>query len=327
MESRSLYGAAPHGGIEYGGAPLRADGVEDELGTLLVPKRKRLNGLALLECILVPWGIFVGVFWLLSFSMRYDHVEATWCLVLFALSISFGFLAKWYWHRSDADYVSSELHSWFLYLAIASFVAWLAGAVLGNSNFGSMRKYYDLSSMGLSREVDPRDVSGNRILDSSRVYFLPGSRIQQDLAIGYKDFSVYCVAPIVAGNATGAPATSFSYWAVGVDCCTPMPPSAFWCGSDVFDPKAHAALRYPGDSTNFRHAIEMAEAEYGIKASSPLFFSWLKDPEGETRSYLAAGVHAFHVWIWAYLIFQVVVFGGIAAFYWRNYVAIAGRTP
>lgn len=328
MEGRHLYSAGPYGGTEYGGAPFGDDLKDGEIGMYATPKRKRLNGLALLQCILLPWGIFVGVFWVLSFSMHYDHGEAACCLVLFALAISIGFVMKWYYHRNDVNYVSAELHSWFIYLAAACFVAWLAGVVLGNSNYSTnMQKYYDLSSMGLSRDVDPIAVSGNTILDSSRVFFKKGSSIVQDRAMGYKDGSTYCVAPIALGNQSATPAAVYSYWAVGIDCCTPMPPSAFWCGSDVFDPAASAALRWPSDSTYFKRAIEMAEAEYGVKASSPLFFTWNKDPQAETLKYFNEGIHFFHVWIWVYLVFQALCFFGLAGFYWRNYLAIAGKRP
>jgi len=328
MESRPLYSSVPYDGTAYGGAPLGDDVQDREVGVYATPKRKRLNGLALLECILLPWGIFVGVYWVLSFYVHYDHVEATFFLVFTALTIPIGFVLKWYWHRNEVNFVSAELHSWYIYLAVACFVAWLAGFILGSSNFStSMSKYYDLSSMGLSRDVDPRATSGNRILDTSRVYFQEGSHIYQEYAIGYKDSSVYCVAPIVIGNQSSTPMASFSYWAVGVDCCTPMPPASFWCGSNVFDPAAHAALRWPGDTTYFKRAIEMAEAEYDIRSNKPLFFTWIKDPEAETQKYQTAGVHAFHVGIWAYLVFQAVCFCGVATYYWRNYMAIAGRRP
>jgi len=327
MDGRAGYGAAPDSGIEYGGVRF-GGGLPDHDGTYAVPKRKRLNGLALLECIVLPWGIFVGVFWLLSFFVHYDHVEATYCLILFALAIPVGFGLKWFFHRNDATFANTELHSWYIYLAAACLVAWLAGVILGDVNYsGNMKKYYDLSSMGLSKDVDPRSVSGNRILDTSRVYFKKGSFIQQDRAMGYKEKSTYCVAPIVFGNQSLVPQAVYSYWAVGVDCCTPMPPSSFWCGSDAFDPEAHAALRWPGDSTNFKHAIEMAEVEYGIKASSPLFFSWMKDPDGETMKYRNAGIHSFHVWVWLYLAFQIVCFCGVATFYWRRYMSVVGKRP
>jgi len=329
MEGRPAYGAMPYGGVEYGGhAPLGGAFKEDEIGTYATPKRKRLNGFGLIQCILLPWGIFVGVFWVLSFSVHYDHAEATYCLVFMALSISLGLALKWYWHRSDANYVSAELHSWFLYLAAACFVAWLAGFVLGSTNYsGNMKPYYDLSSMGLSRDVDPQAISGNAILDTSRAYFQKGSYVQQDRAMGYKDGSLYCVAPIVRGNQSAGPTAAYSYWAVGVDCCTPLQPSSFWCGNDVFDPEAHAALRWTGDSTNYRRAIEMAEAEYGITAHHPLFFSWMKDPQAETVKYRDAGIHSFHTWIGVYLAFQIVCFTGLAGFYWRNYMAVAGKRP
>jgi len=329
MDSKPLYNAMPYGGTEYGGVQFGGGMMaaqDDEVSSFAAPKRKRLNGLALLECILLPWGIFVGVLYVLSFSVHYDHAEATWCLVFMGLCISLGFALKWYWHHNDGDYTNVELHSWYIYLAAACFVAWLSGLVLGQSNFGNnMQRYYDVSSMGLSRDVDPQAVSGDAILDTSRVFFKQGSYVQQDRAMGFKDASTYCVAPIIAGNQSSGQPIAYSYWAVGVDCCTPMPPSAFWCGSDVFDPAAHAALRWTGGGTNYRRAIEMAEAEYGIKAHRPLFFTWMKDPEAETVRYRDAGVHFFHACIWLYLAFQIVSFVGLAGFYWRNYLAVVGK--
>mmetsp|Transcript_113093 Transcript_113093/g.314817 ORF Transcript_113093/g.314817 Transcript_113093/m.314817 type:complete len:331 (+) Transcript_113093:140-1132(+) len=325
MESGSLYGTktAYSTGYGYGGTMFGDHVADDESASY---KRKRLNGWALLQCIVVPWGIFVGVLWVMSFSVHYDHVEATYFLVACGLAISPGFVLKWYWLRRDA--VVAELYSWYFYLAAASLVAWLAGLVLGNANFsGNMRPYYDLTSMGLSQGVDPRDIPGDQYLDASRVIFKMGSHVEQDLALGYKDTHTYCVAPIAWGNGSNAPMAAYDYWAAGVDCCVPVPPASFWCGSDVFDPEARAALRWTSSQEipKFRSAVEMAEAEYGIKASKPIFFSWTKDPVAETQQYRIAGVRFFHTCIWVYLVLQVMCFCTLAGCYWRMHAS--GKLP
>jgi len=341
MDRQPLYSTVPPPGAGYGGAQycngkdldtewkrrfavLAAE--EGGLDSPALPKRRRLNGLALLECVLLPWGIFVGVMWVQSFSVHYDHVEAGYFLVACGLAISVGFFLKWLGHlyRSAEQEVDP---SWFCFLAGTCFVAWLAALVLGNANFsGNMRVYYDTTSMGLSRNVDPRDIPGNHYLDASRMIFKAGSYVQPALSMGFKDSDTYCVAPIVLGNASTSRMASYDYWAVGINCCVPSPPASFWCGGHVDDTDAHAGLRWMSDAERpyFRLAIQQAEAEYGIRAQHPIFFDWTDDPVAHTEKFRTAGIRYFHACIWAHLVVQGACVVALALYYSRT---ILGALP
>lgn len=282
------------------------------------PKRLRLNGLALLQCILLPWGIFAGIFWVMSFSLRYSHAEAGYFFVACGLLISFGFLLKWYLHFDLDD----EGPNWLLFLAISCLVACILGLALGDSNYADgMLPYYDLSGLGIAHGVDPDAGQGANYLDAGRVFFTEGSQIQQDHALGFKDSDTYCVAPISAGNRTGmAKTASYDFWAVGINCCVPVRPAQFWCGGAANDNEAHAASRWMSDRElpYFKLAIQQAEVEYGIQAKFPMFVSWTKDPIKDLDKKSAGAVEFFHTCILAHLALQSACVGALAIHHSRS---------
>merc|ERR1719464_3634 len=128
-----------------------------------------------------------------------------------------------------------------LFMGAACLLAWVAGMALADINYkGTILPYYQIVSMGLAKEVDPRDIPGNHYLDSSRVIFKEGSTIKDDYVMGFKDTETYCVAPITLGNAS---MVSYDYWAVGIDCCVMSPATAFLC-ADTSSKEVHGGLRW-----------------------------------------------------------------------------------
>merc|ERR1719291_811355 len=127
-------------------------------------------------------------------------------------------------------------------------------------------------------DVDPRDGPAAQYLDVGRIVFKDGSRIAEELSLGYKDGDTYCAAPIVA-NSSSKPLASYDFWAVGINCCSPVPPISFWCGqAEPGDTRARGGLRWMGGAAqrhNFGLAIEQAEAEYGYAAGkNPMLLTW-----------------------------------------------------
>mmetsp|Transcript_84933 Transcript_84933/g.273332 ORF Transcript_84933/g.273332 Transcript_84933/m.273332 type:complete len:330 (+) Transcript_84933:132-1121(+) len=247
----------------------------------------------------MPCLIFSGMLSLMSFSTWRDHrVQGAFlqgCALLIGLAFAGkAFVAHQRRGQGDDQRVSDQ-PTWFLFLAVTCLLAWLAGLILGSSNYAArMSPYYDLSGMGIAYNVSPGDLPGTRHLDASRVVFKEGSRVAEELSLGFKDGTTYCVAPIVAGNGTdGTKLASFDYWAVGINCCNPLPPATFWCGrSDLTNPAAHGAVRWMGDSARgfFQLAIQQAEAEYGYQAVNPILYTWTKDPVADVEDMRSAGM-------------------------------------
>mmetsp|Transcript_28925 Transcript_28925/g.56558 ORF Transcript_28925/g.56558 Transcript_28925/m.56558 type:complete len:359 (+) Transcript_28925:94-1170(+) len=308
--------------------------LEDAGEALLLPKRLRLNSYALLMCILVPWGLFTGVSWAVSSSLRYTHSEASWFLVTCGFTIALGFLLKWHLHRSwqrhakdDGQVVGPNL---FLLLGLSSLTACSLGVMVGDNIYTAyMRPYYDLTNLGVAADVNPDIVRSSSYLDAGRIVFTKGTHVQQSLALGFKDERVYCVAPIANGNATAGSPTplsgnrsgaakapvSYDFWAVGVDCCVPVPPASFWCGGAAYDTEAHSATRWMSDDERplFQLAIQQAEVEYGIKAKHPLLLSWTRDASRDAERLREEGVWRFHLWICGVLAVQAAIVGIVAA--------------
>lgn len=153
-----------------------------------------------------------------------------------------------------------------------------------------MQPYYDLASMGIARDVDPGNLPATQYMDVSRIIFQEGSNVAEDLSLGYKDTNTYCVAPVINN---GTKVSSYDFWVVGINCCDPVPPARFWCGSaDLADPMAHAGLRWmpSAQSHFFGLAVEQAEAEYGYHASHPMFLTWTTDPLADVESMKSTGI-------------------------------------
>lgn len=64
---------------------------------------------------------------------------------------------------------------------------------------------------------------------------------------------------------------------------------------DVYNRSIHSGLRQMSKEirTGYRLAVNMAEAEYGIASSHPLFFFWLPDPDAALQSFFEEGLMHF----------------------------------
>lgn len=283
-----------------------------------------MNWTAIVQALLLPCCIFTGTAVMLSFSLQRDHqglaafVLMCGFLVATAFAIKAGHAAvalRRHGLAAPPAVTSEQMHTpheptWFTFLAAACFVAWLAGIILGSANYSArMLPYYDLASMGIARDVDPGHAGAKQYLDVSRIIFQEGVRVAEEYSLGYKDTTTYCVAPIVGKgglNSTGV--MSYDYWAVGIDCCEPVPPARFWCGNaDLTDPLAHAGVRWMFQTQDeyFRLAIEQAEAEYGYRARSPMLLTWTEDPIEDVEALRRSGIHFVVSWALLHAVAQV----------------------
>jgi len=274
---------------------------------------------AVAQCVLLPWGLFVGIFYLTSFAARYQHKELVWTLLFFGLTVPLVIGARAFsqWRRpSHRSGFSSP--SWYPFLAATCLLAWIAGLLLGDANFSSMTSYYEYSGLSFPSKVDPRDIPGSHYLDAGGIYFAEGASVNQTLSLGFKDGTTYCVAPITIG---GDAMASYDFWAVGTDCCVPMPPARFWCGSSSKKTGSVAGMRFTGsDETKnmYKLAIQQAMAEYHIMARSPLLFEITADPVKELEAVKSSTRQSFFVWIGVYLAFQTALVLGAVVFHGRK---------
>lgn len=287
--------------MDYGSLPA----VQADHGPLWLDdstaKQRRTNQLAWLKSFLIPSLLFMAMLSLMTFSVHDRHPATTWFLTACGFLLPLGFATKSYqqYHKELARPTSGPRQTWYNYLFVSTLVAWIAGAVLGDLNFSSnMGPYYKAISTGTILDVDPTSPGysgGGHYFNMNRVIFTNSSIVDGKLSLGYKDADLYCVAPITSSVANGIRPEGYDFWAVGINCCYPMQPAAFWCSdANAKGAGSHAGLRYKGDPSNFRRAIEMAAAEHNFNVTkNPILFTWLRDPVAEIEALQLAGLAQF----------------------------------
>mmetsp|Transcript_58473 Transcript_58473/g.128198 ORF Transcript_58473/g.128198 Transcript_58473/m.128198 type:complete len:299 (+) Transcript_58473:117-1013(+) len=276
---------------QYGSMP------ENKLAAALhVAPRKKTNLVAVIANVFLPWMLFAFVFALISFSVHYD--QPTWVWLGVAACYLLVFQIIWTaWNYASAGRGST----WWNYAAMASFVAVFVGMVVGDMNFwGNMQPFYDIEKLNTYPNVNPGIDRGGQRMDAGRIYFSVGTKLNTSLAMGFKNFDTFCVAPIVN---VGVPEPStYDFWAVGLNCCSV---GAFRC-PESRNPNVRAGLRLMRDDQRmfFRLAVQQAESEYGIRSAHPLFFYWLQDPVAEVNKYRDLGFRYYLLGIFSFFCFN-----------------------
>mmetsp|Transcript_56072 Transcript_56072/g.103773 ORF Transcript_56072/g.103773 Transcript_56072/m.103773 type:complete len:333 (+) Transcript_56072:90-1088(+) len=290
---RNIY-ADPHGKPVMYGVPL-ADNYKP--GSLFVPgQRRRLNSLAIVIALLLPWLLFCAVLAVQSFKFHYDTpvlcTEVTCVLLIPALIYVYYAVCE----------ISKKLHrdfrvgTWYIFLGVTMLAAWVAGLLLGRYNFEhNTRSVYRLEDLGTYTEVDPNRLRGMMMQDAGRVEFVEHALPVKNLSMGFVNGNAWCVAPFVYGG-TPTPAT-YDFWAVGKNCCSGQQ-ADFHCGQ-FGNPYAHGGLRLLNDDerANYRLAVQQAEAVHHIRATHPLFFIQHQDTEYMLDQMRSAGLRFYLLWI------------------------------
>lgn len=261
------------------------------------PSPRRFNLITIGFNIFVPWLLFTALYAVMSFSMHYRAPSVAWLLVSssFGVVIIAGLLA-FRAKRNCRDPL------WYGYFATACLVAIVVATIAGNANYTyNMRPFYQIETMNMYPAVNPAHEKGSQLMDAGRIHFAEGTGIDMRRAMGFRNFDLFCVAPIVIGNEKMA---SYDFWAVGTNCCSGVS-SDFRCGG-YNNPKARSGLRLMSDQDRpfYRLAVQQAEAAYNIKSTHPIFFYWMEDPLDEINKYQETGFKEFFIGFIAYLTFN-----------------------
>lgn len=292
--------------------PAEAYGALDfRLEAKAIPRRWRLNRIAMIEAVLVPWVLFIVVAWLLTSSVHYNHTWGTWGLVGACLLLPMGLWLRVIQQREDPRDLSHYEPNWFQFLAVVCLIAWIAGMAFGLYNwFSIMEPYYENATLALISNVSTRSSRGGQFIDVAALEFTPSTDVNESLTMAYKDGRSYCVAPITtAGPPKAAPPAFYELWAVGVDCCSPFEPKVFMCG-EPNDDEARGGFRWTDASQipNFRKAIQQAQEEYKIRAGENLIFlHWTGDPVAKINEKSLQGWANFRLAVAVYLAISIVL--------------------
>jgi len=262
--------------------------------------RRQLNLVAVCQCIFMPWILFLTVYGVCSFSVRYKqpHVMYLICTLGLVLVLATANAAK------TAKQNNSASFQWLAFGTAALLIAFIAGIVFGDLNYWyNNQPYYDVGNLQYYPSVDPSSMKGQQLMDAGRIEFVEGSQLDLTKTMGFKNVDWYCAAPVVKAGAA-APA-SYDFWAVGLNCCSGNS-ADFHCG-EFNNPKATAGLRLMNDGQRsfYRLAVQQAEAAYNIKAVHPLFFHWMQDPIAEMNAYQDDGLKYFLLGMFAQFAFQL----------------------
>lgn len=279
--------------------PISAD-------ALLPAKRYRLNVVAVFVNVALPWAAFCAIFAALSFKLHWLSPNLAWASVALGLKCALSAGVLGYRARQQrAD------PTWYTFCAIALLVASGLAAVAGAKNFGyNLEPYYMVQDMNAYPAVNPAREKGQQLMDAGRVYFAEGTALDMEMATVFRNVDLYCAVPIVNGKEEP---DSYDFWAVGMNCCS-ADSVDFRCG-EFDNPHARAGLRLMRDEERpfYRLAVQQAEAAYNIKATHPLFFTWIQDPVAEIEEFRRDGFKYFLIGIFSHFVFNLVCVG-LAAF-------------
>jgi hypothetical protein len=289
----------------YGAAPAKPA----QRGLWVPPAgRARLNAVAILVSLVIPWGLFCVVSWVLSFSLHYQSPLFAYAIVFTGLLIvltSGGYAAA---EAKSKVAGTGKVPTWYVFFFATTLFAWIGGVVMGETNFfQNLQPFYDVTHLGAYERIDPSLFRGQQLMDAGRIVFTRNAKLDLRRAMGFRNQEMYCVAPISIAHQNGTFETlqTYDFWAVGVGCCSGSNPD-FHCG-EFNNPSARGGLRLMRDSDRafYRLAVQQAEAAYNIKAAHPLFFTWMQDPIAEVNAYRDQGVQFFFVGVASYFVFQV----------------------
>lgn len=294
---------------DFGGYP----GVYGAAEVPPIPKRRQLPGrfncAAICLSFFVPWILFCIMYWVMSFSMHYKEKDS--CYFIVALGLIFVLTAARLAYESatkERDDGKRDA-SWFIFLAAASFLAWIAGVTLGDFNyFYNLEPYYDLENLNRYENVDPGKMPGQQVMDAGRISFKKETRLDLNKTMAFRNVDIYCVAPIVSKeNLKAGNTTSYDFWAVGLNCCSGRPGARdFSCG-EWNNKHAVSGLRvmHQNSRTFYQLAVNQAEAAFDIRAKHPLLFYWMEDPKAEMSAYYDEGNKYYYFGVFCFFCFML----------------------
>lgn len=263
-----------------------------------VPHDKTLQPLDLAGLVLVPWGIFLVE--CLLFLFLFHSARG----FVFVVTLA-GIIVSLILFRTQSQRQTGGA-TFSLILAFLCLIAFLTSAISGLLTYHLCFEAYWASADGHAyANILPSEPAA-AYADASKLVFADEARVETSQAMGYKDGTVYCVAPIL----DDAPLENVQFWAAGQNCCAAR--SSFSC-DDAWNPNARSGMVIRSSNhvrSEYMNAIRQAEAAFEIiSAEEPVFVTWVVDPEQLEIKMWAIGFGILVVAIVVHLVFSVIVAG------------------
>jgi len=224
----------------------------------------------------VAWVVFSITALLFGLSYH-DSSTEIWTLVILGSSVLFIIITQSWRTSSESPMarVSIIVAAWLL-------LAVMVGAWVGLFSYDCcIGEYWSAQSLEARFNVLPSEPAG-AYGSAGEIVFADEARVDPSKAVGFKDSSTYCVAPI----ASDAPMDTIQFWAAGTDCCGAR--GSFVC-DDAWNPKAHSAVVIRNTTgqmmgsdmiAKYMKAVQLAEVTYSIaSAKEPIFVRWVANPQ------------------------------------------------
>lgn len=247
--------------------------------------------------ILLPWLIFTLIT-LLYFQLFHHAPEVVYLVIVGCLSIAgmtFSFTG-----RSEGR--------WYMLLGTLVIFATIAGTLGGEYNHREyMLQYYNYHENREYSNVIPSEPAAAHA-DAGKITFADNARIDTTRAVGYKDGTVYCVAPILDETMAGR----VEYWAAGTNCCKTR--ADFECDASA-DPTARSGVViaetgswFETDRDYYLKAVGQAEAAFDL-VSSPkaIFVKWVANPLLVEQAYYKEGEGVMLAGAAMYLVLSIIL--------------------
>jgi len=274
-------------------------------------QRQRMNFVAAMQSLFVPWILFCLVFGVTAFQLHYAKPILCWALVtvagVFVCGICFAACPAF---KAKLKHDDTLEPSWLIFMFFSTAGAVILGAYFGTMIYTSfMQRYYEYVNLNDYQGVDVSKMRGEQLMDGARMTFQEGTTLDLRKAMGFQNVNTYCVAPLTMADKQGVKSElrTYDFWAVGLNCCS-GDNKDFHCG-EYNNPKAHAALRLLEDEDRafYRLAVQQAEEMYHVKANHPLFVYWTEDPIQEMESWKEDGHKFFYIGMLIHFCFQTLL--------------------
>lgn len=225
---------------------------------------QRFGFLELSSIIIVPWLVCVGICFMFA-QVYHSAPGAVWLVILV------GWVVCMYMLTNDIQKDYREhgvVDSSLAHLCLAAILlATISGVVAYRSYYS---KYWLSHNSHSYVNVMPSEAA-TAYADAGKIIFSEDARVVVSKALGYKDGSVYCVAPIQDDADS-----KVQFFAAGLDCCGAR--GSFSC-DDAWDSKARAGVVLQPEP-GYLNAAHQAQAAFGLYAAQePVFVRWVVDPE------------------------------------------------
>lgn len=269
--------------------------------------------------IFAPWLLFWGVYSATVGWLHHYWPQVTWTIVISAWIFV---VVTTILYRRAARRGRAYDAIWGLFLTLSLALSIIAGTMIGNREYETYwHNFYDFQALESYVNINPLEDVGKAYMDGGQYYFKEGSHVDTTRVVAFKNFDIYCIAPIVRQQLDDEgkkksgqpplnipPSGTIDWFAVGVNCC--KPDGEDWACS-------------PGNARNglrvlkvdhrpfYNMAATMWSTKYDIPSKNPIFVEYVTDPLAIVGGLSVVGGLAYNNNVYYFLgwdVFIVVLF-------------------